>query len=174
MMPEPDNTGKALDARTADAVTIAWVIALNKPFYPLYVWYLLGEGVATSCLTMLSAPFFLAIPFIARRAPLVARVALPVVGLVDTLAETVIFGAASGTELFLAPCMMLAALSFYPAEIWWRRGVAALIFVAFFFTYGQFGSSLYPWSAEQLSTLLTLNAFAVASLMAFVALKFRS
>uniref|UniRef100_UPI0031015463 hypothetical protein n=1 Tax=Neorhizobium sp. EC2-8 TaxID=3129230 RepID=UPI0031015463 len=58
-----------LDPRTQATVTVAWVIVANKPFYPLYVWYLVGNGVTASLGTLLAAPFFLAIPLIARHAP---------------------------------------------------------------------------------------------------------
>lgn len=33
------------DALTQATATAAWVILLNKPFYPLYVWRLVGSGV---------------------------------------------------------------------------------------------------------------------------------
>ena len=46
-----------LDPLTQATVTLAWVIALNKPFYPLYVWYLVGNGVVASLATMLAANF---------------------------------------------------------------------------------------------------------------------
>ncbi|MGO7258911.1 hypothetical protein ACCT32_35770, partial [Rhizobium brockwellii] len=66
-----------LDPLTKASVTVAWVILLNKPFYPLYIWYLVGDGVAASLGTLSAAPLFLAIPLIARRSPLSARIALP-------------------------------------------------------------------------------------------------
>ncbi|MDB5524993.1 MAG: hypothetical protein JWM58_2756 [Rhizobium sp.] len=160
-----------LDPLTAATVTIAWVIFANKPFYPLYVWWLTSSGVEASLWTLLSAPFFLAIPFIARRSPLAARMALPLVGTIDTLFEAKLFGTGSGTELFLAPCIMLVALSFYAEEKWWQRGLAFFIFCAFVAAYDRLGTALHVWSDGDLSALLNLNAFAVASLMAFIALR---
>ena len=67
---------KQLDPITQATVTIVWVIVLNKPFYPVYVWYLVGNGVAASLGTLLSAPLFLAIPFVARRSSLAARIGM--------------------------------------------------------------------------------------------------
>jgi hypothetical protein len=160
------------DELTRASVTVAWVIVANKPFYPVYVWWLVGSGTQASLGTLVSVPFFLLVPFLARRAPLWARVALPLVGTVDTLFETKLFGYASGTELFLAPCMMLVALSFRPTEAWWQRGSAALVFVAFVVAHGRLGEPLHVWGAEELSTLFSINAFAVASLMAFVAIRY--
>ena len=161
-----------LDPLTSATVTIAWVIFANKPFYPLYVWWLVGNGVPASLGTLLAAPFFLAIPFIARSRPLIARFALPLVGALDTIFETKLFGQGSGTELFLAPCIMLAALAFYPEEKWWQRSLAALLFSAMVLQHNHLGQALHLWSDKDLSTLFNLNTFAVASLMTFVALRY--
>lgn len=162
---EPDDLTRA-------SVTVAWVIIANKPFYPLYVWWLVGSGTLAALGTLVSVPFFLLVPFLARRAPLWARVALPVVGTVDTLFETKLFGYGAGTALFLAPCMMLVALSFHAAEAWWQRGTAGVVFVAFVAAQGRLGEALHVWSAEALGTLFSINAFAVASLMAFIAIRY--
>ena len=162
----------SLDPLTAATVTTAWVICANKPFYPLYVWWLVGNGVMASLATIIAAPLFAAIPFIARRSPLAARVALPVVGTLDTLLETKLFGQAAGTELFLAACIMLAALSFHPEEKNWRRAIAVAIFLAFAAFHDRYGAALHVWSAADLATLFNLNAFAVASLTVFIALRY--
>jgi len=162
---EPDDLTRA-------SVTVAWVIIANKPFYPLYVWWLVGSGTQASLGTLVSLPFFLLVPILARHSPLRARAALPVVGMVDTIFETKLFGYASGTELFLAPCMMLVALAFHTAEAWWQRGMAALLFMAFCAAHGRLGEALHVWNADELETLFSINAFAVASLMAFIAIRY--
>jgi hypothetical protein len=161
-----------LDPRTAASVAVAWVIFANKPFYPIYVWWLVGSGVASSLWTMLAAPFFLAVALMGRRWPLAARCGLPLVGTLDTLCETKLFGSGSGTELFLAPCIMLAAMSFHASEKWVQRGLIVLVFAAFALTHGRLGTALHVFDDKALATLLNLNAFAVASLMAFIALRF--
>ncbi|MEZ2223825.1 hypothetical protein [Rhizobium sp. RCC_161_2] len=148
------------------------MIIANKPFYPLYVWWLVGNGIVASLGTLIAVPFFLAIPFLASRSPLAARLALPLIGTIDTLFETKLFGTGSGTALFLAPCIMLAALSFHGGEKWWQRGVTAFIFLAFIISRIYIGLPLHAWTDTDLSTLLNLNAFAVASLMAFIALRY--
>jgi hypothetical protein len=119
-----------------------------------------------------SIPFFLLVPILARRAPLAARLALPIVGALDTLFETKLFGEASGTLLFMAPCVMLAALSFHAVEKWWQRGLAAGLYVVFALAYGRLGQALNMWSPDELQTLFGINAFAVASLMAFTAIRY--
>ncbi|MFK0332944.1 hypothetical protein ACIQUB_17670 [Rhizobium sp. NPDC090275] len=163
---------KQPDALTQATVTIAWVIVLNKPFYPVYVWYLVGDGVVASLATLLSAPLFLAIPFLAGRSPLAARIALPLIGTFDTLFETKLFGSASGTELFFAACVMLVALSFKADEKWWQRGMAVLVFAVFVFSRNFIDAPLRVWTAPELVTFFNLNAFAVASLLAFIALRY--
>jgi hypothetical protein len=161
-----------LDPLTRASITIAWVIIANKPFYPLYVWWLLGNGVVASLFTLIAVPFFLAVPFLASRSPLAARIALPVIGTIDTLFETKLFGTGSGTALFLTPCIMLAALSFHAEEKWWQRGVTAFIFLVFVISRMSVGEPFHAWTDADLSNLLNLNAFAVASLMAFIALRY--
>lgn len=160
------------DALTQASMTVSWVIILNKPFYPIYVWWLLGTGVGTSALTLLSIPFFLAVPLMAKRSSFYARLALPLIGTVDTVFETWIFGRASATLVFLAPCVLLAALSFRPDEKWTQRGLSCFIYGCFAACWWLIGQPIYPWSSDQLSTLLGVNAFAVASLMAFIGLRY--
>ena len=166
------DTRTSLDPLTQATVTVAWVIFLNKPFYPLYVWYLVGNGVIASLGTLISAPFFLAIPFLARRSPLIARLALPLIGTFDTLFETKLFGQDSGTELFFAACIMLVALSFKAEEKRWQRGMAGLVFAMFILSRSYVGPPLHIWTESDLAILFNLNVFAVASLMAFIALRY--
>ena len=162
----------SVDALTAATVTIAWVIVANKPFYPLTIWWTVGNGVGASFLSVLSMPLFLAIPFIARRSALAARIALPLVGTLDTLLETKLFGTGSGTELFFAACIMLVALSFRGTERLWQIGLTGLVFAAFLLTRTVIGEAWHLWSASDLATLLNVNAFAVACLTAFIALRY--
>jgi hypothetical protein len=166
------NERRRSDPLTQATVTVAWVIVLNKPFYPLYVWWLVGSGVQASMATLVSVPFFLFVIYLARGWPLAARVGLPLVGTLDTIFETKLFGYGSGTELFLAPCMMLAALSFHAEEKWWQRGMAAGIFLVFVAVHDRLGSGLHAWSSEELDALFSINVFAVASLMAFIAIRY--
>jgi hypothetical protein len=162
---------RPLDPLTEASVSVAWVILANKPFYPVYIWWLAGSGVAASLWTLLAAPAFVAVVFLAPRYPLVARAGVPLVGTVDTVLATKVFGQGAGTELFFAPCMMLAALSFHAEEKWWQRGAAAFIFVVFALSHDRLSPALNVWSDADLATLRNLNAFAVASLMAFIALR---
>lgn len=154
------------------AIAVAWLIVANKPIYPLYVWWFAGSGVLASCWTMLAAPAFLALALIGRRRSLVVRVGLPLVGLVDTLFATRLFGPASGTELFLMPCLLLAVSSFRAEEARWARGLVAILWVAFVAAHGRLGDPLHVWSPAELERLLAVDVFAVASLCAFIGWRF--
>lgn len=165
-------SSQPLDPLTQATVTIAWVIIANKPFYPLYVWWLVGGGVGTSMTTLVSIPFFAAILLLASRSALFGRLALPLIGALDTVFETVIFGRMSATLLFLAPCMALAMVSFHAAEKWWQRGLVCFILACFAGSWWLIDKPAFPWSTEQLETLADINVFAVASLMTFVGLRY--
>lgn len=160
------------DPLTAATVTVAWVIIANKPFYPLSIWWLVGNGVEASSISVISMLFFLAIPFIAKRSSLGARVALPLIGTVDTVFETKLFGTGAGTEMFFAACIMLVALSFRAGERLWQIGMTGVVFAGFLITRYLMGDALHIWSAPDLQKLLNLNAFAVACLTAFIALRY--
>lgn len=161
-----------IDELTRATVTIAWVIVLNKPFYPLYVWWLAESGVMASLSTLIATPFFLAVALLAHRRPLAARLGLPLVGAIDTLVATKFLGFSTGTMLFLAPCMMLAGMSFHRHEVWWQRGTAMAVFVVFAVSYGRLGAPMHAWLPGEAEAMLGLNAFAVASLTAFVAIRY--
>lgn len=161
-----------LDPLTQATVTIAWVICLNKPFYPVYVWYLVGDGVVASLGSLLAAPVFLAIPFIARRWPIIARISLPIVGAFDTLFETKLFGESSGTELFFGACIMLAAVTFRTKEKWIQRTVTAVVFAIFLLSRRIGGPPFHGWSDTDLAVLRDLNIFAAACLMVLIAIRY--
>ena len=161
-----------LDELAAATVTVAWVIVANKPFYPLYIWWLVGSGVQASLGTLIAMPLFFVLPFLARRYPLGVRVGLPLIGMLDTLLATKLFGQSSGAALFFAPCIMLVALSFRASEKWWQRGLSAFLFVVFALNYDTPGAPLHIWPDAEIATLFSINAFAVASLMAFIAIRY--
>ena len=148
------------------------MVVANKPLYPVIIWWYVGGGFEASLATLIAAPFYAAAAYLARRAPLAARVAAPAVGLADTLLATKVFGQGSGTELFLFACGLLAALAFRPREAWWSRGLIGLIFVAFVAMRFGGGAPLYALPADQLGRLLDLNVVSAASLFAFIGLRF--
>ena len=139
---------------------------------PVTIWWVVGGGIEASLTTLITAPLYATVPFLARRAPLLARAATPTIGLADTLLATKVFGRGSGTELFLFACGLLAALSFRPQEVWWARGLIGLIFAAFIAMRLSGDSALHPLPPDQLGRLLDVNIFSAASLFAFIGLRF--
>lgn len=158
--------------RTDAVVSVAWLIVVNKPIFPLYVWWFVGEGTAAAYLTALSTPVFMAIALCGRRHPLAARVALPLVGAVDTVFATKLFGAASGMELFFVPCLFLAVVGFEPAEARWARALVAVLFCTFVGLTGHYGVPWGPWSSDAAVRLYDVVVYAVASLTVFIAWRF--
>jgi hypothetical protein len=160
------------DPLTSASVTTAWVIVFNKPFYPLYVWWVAGSGVRVSLLTLAALPLFAALPYVARRAPLAARTGLPLVGVADTAFSTLMFGESSGVEAFFAPCAALAAVSFTAAEAWTSRALTALTFVVFAGLRFAAPAGVFPWPPSETAGLTNLNLYSAASLTAFIGLRF--
>ncbi|MBV5263848.1 hypothetical protein [Pinisolibacter aquiterrae] len=165
-----------VEAKAAATASVAWLVVANKPIYPLYVWWFVGSGTAVAWATALSAPLFLAIALSAARRPLAARVALPLVGAADTVFATVLFGPASGTELFFVPCLLLAIAAFSAHEGRWARRLVAVLFVTFVIAHATIGATIgsgfAPWTAVETAHLREINVFAVASLSAFVGWRF--
>lgn len=157
------------DPLTAASNTIALLIASNQPFYPLYVWYLIGGDAAVASLwTWLSTPFFLAVPFLARRNSLAGRALMVIAGAGNTFMCAKIFGAASAVELFLAPCAMLAALSFRKREYAATLTLLGGGFALFALLQGRYGAPLMDLTEAQIRSFVALHVYSVAALVAFI------
>ena len=103
------------DPLAAAGNRVALLVAVNQPFYPIYVAWLVGNAWPT-LLTFLSTPLFLAVPAVARRSPQAGRALLVLAGVANTMLAAKAVGVASGVEAFLAPCVVLAGLLFRPGE----------------------------------------------------------
>ena len=160
------------DPLTAKSNLIAFVISSNGPFYPLYVYLLIGRAALPTLLTMLASPVFLIVPAVSRRSGLAGRVALPVVGTLNTIWCIKLLGLSSGVELFLLPCISLGALSFTAAERRLRWAVLALPFVFYLWQNhaGGLGAPLRGFTPAQDGALRSLNIASVGTLTAFLGL----
>ena len=143
------------------------LVASNQPFYPVYLYVLVGSDAWTSLLTFLSTPFFLAVPALARRNAVAGRAMLPLAGIGNTALCVWLFGTASAVEAFYIPCSIIALLSFGRGEFLYRAILAALpigCYVAF--------SSMLPairtFTSEQYSSMAWVNIISALSLSAFV------
>jgi len=156
------------DPLAAAGNLVALVIGLNQPFYPLTLYWATGADVTWTFIVFLSAPCFLAVPAVMRRNALVGRVMLVVVGSVDTLISAGVYGQASGGELYLGPCLLLAALLFRKREQLLSFGLIAAIFAGALGAHGHYGAGLLAWSDANNDILLSVNAVSVAMLTALI------
>ena len=160
------------DPLTSAGNLIAVVVAWNQPFYPVYLYFLVDKDIGASLLMLLWTPLFLAVPAVARRSSLAGRMLLPATGIANTVFCTKVFGEAAGVELFLAPCVMIAAMLFRRAERVWMLALVGLGLAAYLGLHGRYGAPLHLYSAEASSAFLALNAVSVGTLIAFVGLTF--
>jgi hypothetical protein len=162
-----------VDPLVSTASLIALVVAWNAPFYPLYVWAVAGAGgMPWALATTASLPFFGAVPFVARRFPLAARIMLPLVGTINTAWCSVLLGQAAGEELFLIPCGMIAVLLFRPRERLLMAVVAAAPLAAHLLLAGRYPVPPHVYTVAQYASLTSMNAISVAMLTAFVGFLF--
>ena len=158
------------DPRVASCNTIALLVASNQPFYPLYVYLAVSPHIATTLLTFLSTPFFLAIPAISRRFPVFGRALLPLTGLANVVVSAKAFGVASGVMIFIVPCALIAAAFFRPSE---RIFALALIGLALAIFLGLNRDSFVPvhaYSQTEYAAFVRLNALSASALVALLGL----
>jgi hypothetical protein len=159
------------DPLTNAANWVAIVVAWNQPFYPLYLWAVVGgDKVWPAFLTFLSTPFFLAVPAVAKRHSLAARIMLPVTGIANGIVSAKAFGVGSGVEIFLIPCALLGAALFRPTERATGLAVVALSAAAYLVPARVFGQSLAAYSAADNTGMAGLNAASAAVLVVFIGL----
>ncbi len=157
------------DPLTAAMNTVALVLASNTPFYPIYLYVVLGRDATQAVLlTLASLPFWCAVPVLARRSGLSARVLLTVISVVNTVWCTKVLGFDAGIPLFLIPCIMLATLGFHHTERGIIFGLTALTFLAYGLVRYAPLHPLLHLDAAQNYTLVTLNGFSVACLCTFL------
>ena len=156
------------------AGTIAIVVACNQPFYPLYLYAIAGAAAWPAWLTLLTTPFFVAVPVVARRNSLVGRAILPLAGVANTVLCVKLFGIASAVELFLFPCLLLGAILFRPRERAIMMPMVSLPFVAYIGLDWNLGPPLKLFSIDEYSSIVAVHAVSVASLTTLIGLLFAS
>ncbi len=161
-----------LNPANAACNLIAVMLAFNGPFYPAYVIGLIGRPGLLSAWTMLASPFFYAVPWIGRRNALAGRLALPLIGTLNTFCCLKLFGAGSGVGYFFLPCIILPALLFRQGEAWPRLSLIGFAILPFLLPNTIYGAPLMRLAAAALLKLQGLNLFSVATLSGFIALQF--
>jgi hypothetical protein len=161
-------TGRDRRPDAAAVVTsVAWIVAANKPCYPLYIAYLAPAGFAASAITLLSFPVYALVAMRGRLAPALLWL-VPVAGAADALLAHKAFGAGAGLEAFLAPCAVLAVLVGREHGVWVGRFMLALLGAMFLFLYQWRPTPLAALDAEALAHLRDLNLYSVVGLMIFI------
>lgn len=148
------------------AGTVAFIVASNQPFYPLYLYAVVGSASWPAWFTLLTTPFFLAVPALARRHSLAGRALLPIVGVANTILCVKLIGVRTGVELFLLPCVLLGAILFRSSERVVMLAVLAVPFAAYFILDGMVGPPLQTFDDASYASIIALHATSVASLTA--------
>lgn len=152
---------------------VALVLAGNVPFYPLYVVGVAGsDGMPELLMTLLVFPFFVLVPAVSRRRPLLGRAMLSLAGLLNTVFCTWLLGERSGTELFLVPCIVLASLLFGTHERGWMLLLAGLPLGAYVVLHGHYGAPPHLYPDDAYRALLSMNAISVGTLSMFLGIVF--
>lgn len=159
------------DPAAAVANTVALVVGWNTPFYPLYTIALAGWRVGPFVLLiLLSTPFFLAIPMVSRRSSRAGRLALPLVGTVNTLWCLKLLGPETGVALFFIPCVALATLLYRREERLLFFVAATLPLAAYFVP--SLGHPVIDFTPAAAMRMAALNAASVLTLTYLLALQF--
>ncbi|WP_195175601.1 hypothetical protein [Mesorhizobium sp. INR15] len=158
------------DPLVATANLIALVVVSNQPFYPLYLYWLVGPDIAPSYWLFLSTPFFAAVPAVARLNTIAGRALLPVAGIANTMLSAKVFGTASGVEMFLIPCVLIGLVVFRPNQKLIGLTIAGLAFLVFALLHGRYGAPMHVYTPEEYASFVKLNATSVGTLTAFVGL----
>ena len=166
-MTAPEKGRETLPDAAAVVTSVAWIVAANKPFYPLYIAYLAPAGFAASAITLLSFPVYVLVGMRGRLAPALLWL-VPVAGAADALLAHKAFGAGSGLEAFLAPCAVLAVLVGRERGVWLGRFMLALCGAVFLFLHQWRPTPLAALDAEALAHLRDLNLYSVVGLMFFI------
>lgn len=145
----------------------AFIVWGNQPFYPLYVFLLVGRDGWPSLLTWFSTPFFFWVPLLARRNSLAGRAMFILVGIANTLLTTKAFGLRSSVGWFLVPCLILAAGFFRTPE--WRVAapLCGLVVLALP-VIGGLGAPLHEYTAAQYQSLSRLNVWSATVLSLYL------
>ncbi|QUS39479.1 hypothetical protein RPMA_12005 [Tardiphaga alba] len=162
------------DPLAALANTVALVIAGNQPFYPLYLHAIVGHSAWPAWITLITMPIFAIVPALSRRNSLMGRALLPTIGTANGVLAVKLIGADTGVELFLLPCVLLAALLFRPSERHVMLAVLALPFAAYLLLNPAVAPPLATYSAAEYRSIISMHGFSVACLFALIGFSFPS
>lgn len=155
------------DPLAAIANSGSFLVWSNQPFYPIYVWAIVGAEAWPSLLTWLSTPFFVSVAIVGRRHPLASRALFVTAGVINTLVSVKAFGTATAVGWFLVPCFVIAATFFRLSE--WKVAVAlcaATVLAGLLVPY--LGAPLHLYNPAHARALSHLNLWSVVVLSAYL------
>jgi hypothetical protein len=134
--------------------TVAMVIAWNQPYYPLYLWWIVGRDAWVGIPDAFSGILFFAVPAIARRSGMLGRVAMVTLSVANVVFCSMMLGEAAGVQLLFLPCGMLAAMLFTWRERFVMLAMTALPLVAWLMTRGRLNIPLVRFPPEALCVVV--------------------
>ncbi len=146
---------------------IAMVLAWNQPYYPFYLWWIVGREAWVGLPFALAFFPFFAVPAITRRVPLLGKVALVIISAANIVFCSAMLGEAAGIQLLFLPCGMLAAILFRWRERFVMLAMTALPLALWLLTRGRFDHPPVRFGADAYASLFTLNAVSSGILMVF-------
>ena len=163
------------DPLAAIANSGSFLVWSNQPFYPIYVWFLVGSEAWPSLLTWLSTPFFVSVAIVGRRHPLGSRMMFVIAGVINTMLSTKAFGTDTSVGWFLLPCFIIATTFFRSSE--WKVAAALSLMTALAsLLVLHLGAPLHVYGKAHARALSHLNIWSVTVLSAyllFVAIRVR-
>ena len=155
------------DPHVSAGNTIAMVLAWNQPYFPLYLWWIVGRDAWVGIPDAFSGVLFFAVPAIARRSGMLGRIALVVLSVANVVFCSMMLGEEAGVQLLFLPCGMLAAMLFSWRERFVMLAMTSLPLVVWLLTRGRLDIPPIRFPAEAYASLFTLNAVSAGSLMVF-------
>ena len=140
---------------------LAFLIGTNQPFYPVYLAMLVGGGAWRALPLLASMPFFLAVPLLARRSPLLARILFLLTCLGNIVLAIWMIGAASGLAMLFIPAAAIAAILFRAGE---RVPMLAMVGLSMAGWWGTGGMSPDVFSPSEYAAMQRLNAMSAIGL----------
>lgn len=156
--------------RGSIAASVAFIVVSNQPFYPLYLYLLLGGRAWPALLTWASSPLFAAVPRVLGASEVRGAALLVTAGMANTALCTLAMGRASGVELFYLPCLILALLLFTGRDRVVALAATLATTAALVVAVRLAGAEgLVTVTAEEAASLRRINAFSVAGLLTVMA-----
>jgi len=155
------------DPHIAACNTIAMVIAWNQPYYPLYLWWIVGHDAWIGIPDAFSAILFAAVPAVTRRSSLLGRLAMIVFSVANVVFCSMMLGQEAGVQLLFLPCGMLAAILFKWRERYVMLAMTALPLAAWLLTRDGLYVPPVRFPPQAYASLFTLNAISAGSLIVF-------